>query len=508
MNTPEASKDSSPVQTTIAGRGRGGRHRNRQGRGPRTVQGAPKMNRSGFKGSTTEMNGNVFECYDEQYDRRQYTKTVEALESYVKKNLTFSEDLSNLFAEEMKEPVITEPADPTADAKVPTKLQEMVYVEQVKGYVKRLTALQSNLGTVHAVIWGQCSEAMKAKIKSLKEYKAKTETNDCFWLLKQLKAVTLQFDEKRNVFVSLLEARTSLLTCKQLQGQTVSEYLEVLRGWIDTIEYHGGSVSEEFSLITETDAAGNMLADDVRKMMARDKTLATMFIMRADPTRYGTLLADLSNTYAMGKDEYPEDLSAAYTLLVNYVTPTNARVREVIRNIPTPVVQQTPEATAMTFAQKAALKPGTNGLTHDGVTCYNCQASGHYAVDCPSGGSNTGTTLVQHAYSLAQTKVSGLDTSWILLDSQSTVSVFKNPDMLKNIRKSEKVLRAITNGGHQDSCMIGDFPNLGEVWFNSESIANILSLAEVRKVCRITMDSFVEPVINVHQLDGSTMKFC
>jgi Zinc knuckle len=438
------------------------------------------MNRSGFKGSTTEMNGNVFECYDEQYNRRQYTKTVEALESYVKKNLTFSEDLSNLFAEDMKEPIITEPEDPTKDSKVPTKLQDMVYVEQVKGYVKRLTALQSNLGTVHAVIWGQCSEAMKAKIKSLKDYKTKMETIDCFWLLKQLKAVTLQFDEKRNVFVSLLEARTSLLTCKQLQGQTVSEYLEVLRGWVDTIEYHGGSVSEEFSLIPATDMAGKAVADDVRKVMARDKTLATMFIMRADPTRYGTLLADLSNTYAMGKDEYPEDLSAAYTLLVNYVTPANARVREVVRTTHTPVVPQTPEATAMTFAQKAALKPGTNGLTHEGVTCYNCQDAGHYAVDCPSG-TNNGTTLVQHAYSLAQTKASGLDPSWILLDSQSTVSVFMNPDMLQNIRKSDKVLRAITNGGHQDSCMIGDFPNLGEVWFNRESIANILLLRKYEK---------------------------
>jgi hypothetical protein len=33
------------------------------------------------------MNGNVFECYEEQSDPRQYTKTVEALEGYVKKTL-------------------------------------------------------------------------------------------------------------------------------------------------------------------------------------------------------------------------------------------------------------------------------------------------------------------------------------------------------------------------------------------------------------------------------------
>jgi hypothetical protein len=80
--------------------------------------------------------------------------------------------------------------------------------------------------------------------------------------------------------------------------------------------------------------------------------------------------------------------------------------------------------------------------------------------------------------------------------------------MLTNIRRSDRVLRALTNGGHQDSHMVGDFPNLGEVWYNPHSIANILSLAEVRKVCRITMDSSSEdPAMHVHRLDGSVMSF-
>ena len=55
--------------------------------------------------------------------------------------------------------------------------------------------------------------------------------------------------------------------------------------------------------------------------------------------------------------------------------------------------------------------------------------------------------------------------------------------------------------------MIGDFPNLGPVWFNEKSIANILSFADVRKVCRITMDTGDAPEICVHRLDGSLMVF-
>ena len=55
--------------------------------------------------------------------------------------------------------------------------------------------------------------------------------------------------------------------------------------------------------------------------------------------------------------------------------------------------------------------------------------------------------------------------------------------------------------------MIGDFPNLGEVCFNKDSIANILSLADVHKVCHITMDTNSEPAMHVHRLDGSIMIF-
>lgn len=79
--------------------------------------------------------------------------------------------------------------------------------------------------------------------------------------------------------------------------------------------------------------------------------------------------------------------------------------------------------------------------------------------------------------------------------------------MLSNIRHSPHVLRAITNGGCQDSSMIGEFPNLGDVWYNRASIAIILSLSDVRKVCRVTMDTSAEAAMFVHRSDASLMKF-
>ncbi len=168
---------------------------------------------------------------------------------------------------------------------------------------------------------------IKTKVKSMDRYKNSTEENHCFWLLKQIKAVTLQFDEKRNGFISLLDARTSFLNCKQQQNESNSDYLETLKEWADTIEYHGDTVAENHELVPAKANDGTLRSTDERKAIARDRTLAIALIRGADITRYGTLIAGLSNQYTAGKDNYPTDITSAYSFLVNYTTPVNNRPR-------------------------------------------------------------------------------------------------------------------------------------------------------------------------------------
>jgi hypothetical protein len=179
---------------TSAGRGQVGGRGRRGNRGGR-VSGRGSNHRPrgiGFKGTTTEMNdGNVFECYDEQTDRRhQFAKTVKALEGYVKKNLKYAEDLAPLFATESKLPVLVEKPEKPGDNADKVDLE--IWKEDIRDLSKRKGVLHGNLAAIHAVIWGQCSEAMKAKIKSLDGYDASTEADDCKWLLSNIKAVSMQ----------------------------------------------------------------------------------------------------------------------------------------------------------------------------------------------------------------------------------------------------------------------------------------------------------------------------
>jgi len=68
-------------------------------------------------------------------------------------------------------------------------------------------------------------------------------------------------------------------------------------------------------------------------------------------------------------------------------------------------------------------------------------------------------------------------------------------------------LKVHTHGGTQISSLVGDIKNFGPVWYNPDSLANIFSLAAVRKLRRITMDMSVEAALCVHRSDGLIMKF-
>ena len=102
-----------------------------------------------------------------------------------------------------------------------------------------------------------------------------------------------------------------------------------------------------------------------------------------------------------------------------------------------------------------------------------------------------------------------IDPHLIFLDSESTYSAFNNPTFITNIRpyKGGWSIEVHTNDARKKFSLIGDTQYFNIICFNPQLLANILLLALVSKLYRVTMDSQVSHAMHVHLHDDLVMTF-
>ena len=72
---------------------------------------------------------------------------------------------------------------------------------------------------------------------------------------------------------------------------------------------------------------------------------------------------------------------------------------------------------------------------------------------------------------------SNIPNTWVLLDSQSTVDVFVNRQLMHNIHCANNHMYIHTTTGVAHPNLIGDVCSYGSVWYHPNGVANILSLS-------------------------------
>jgi Zinc knuckle len=485
-----------------------------------------------FKGGIAEMNGHTFQCYGETTEKNQYNRTLEELEVYVGAHIRHNGKDIRRMIRTMVDTTFAPPDD--IDEENATSTEFAIWKADIKLFMEKREWYVENKCTLYSVIWSQCSEAMQAKIKSVPGYQVMNEDANSLSLLQEIKGIAYKFESQKNIYVAINLAKKSFFSTRQAQHETNAAFLTRYKDSIAVIEHYGGHIGDDIALIEEEEKKMTAvmlpvpLTTDQRIScitLAKNKSNAIYFLCCADPIRYATLTTDLENQFTRGNDQYPDNITDAYNLLVSYKKPStggNVKNRET-----NPTTSNNPGTEPTTTVPQTELAFVQTSPPLEEVKCYNCNTMGHYASSCtaPVRTRNESTTtavqLLQHTdqddsdsgesgqFCFHLNETPEISRSWILLDSESTVSIFNNSKLLKNIRHcgNEQGLRIYSNGGHQDTHLIGDLPGFGQVWYNTKSLANILSLAEVRKICRVTMDTSKAAEIVVYKHNGEKIKF-
>jgi len=185
----------------------------------------------------------------------------------------------------------------------------------------------------------------------------------------------------------------------------------------------------------------------------------------------GGLLTDLDNLFSHSADhsadQYPKDLVEAHRLLVDYQPPRS----HIIKQPPDKSKVDPPDLvlSKLTFMQIGATIPGTDGVLHLHIQCFACKNKGHYSNACPKDkevwlfqmgthipGRNINVTLpMDFTFTSMGAREVAIPKTWVLLDSQLTISVFCSKDLLTHIRPCTVPLKVLTNGGKQVSHFVG-----------------------------------------------------
>ena len=424
--------------------------------------------------------------------------------------------------------VLAPPADPIDENNImQVKRWEIAYKTHNDATDRRAKATSQ----AFAIVLGQCSPTVIDRVKSNPQWGNISSGDDLIGLLRLIRTSMYTGATSKNPMHSLIEARSKFYSFRQSSRMTNADYLRMFKGLVDAVEHLNGDLGTDHPVITERILASGGDPDDeadwaMMKETLREEYLAMHLFLHADVKRYGALIANIQNDFVTGHDKYPKDMNKAYDMLVNYVSPTR-------------LYNADDQDGGMSFYQDDGQRGGPGRGTGRGGgrdTAGRGRGRGR--------GSGTGRILAEpdndednHAnaeeeqelggtrnsnndsqpYSDASFNICtveqlvlmhGLPLLWLLLDSCSTADIFANANLLSDIHHAPNPIWVRCNAGRIQLTQQGYFGNYPyPVWYNPKGVANILSLYNVTKHYRVTMDSSKDHTITIHKNNGDHIRF-
>jgi hypothetical protein len=216
----------------VSRRNRGSRAARKAAAQQQQAGAAARPKETKFDGRCEELTGHTYDVISLGASADRFTRTTEEIIGYLDKTYKHGADVSTSL-QNLATEVIPKPTDPvTTGADAETNKE--IWKQEVRVCVSRKAELKENLQKAYALIWGQCSDALRAKIESDSTHAQVAADKDSIRLLMMIQAAMYMTHAQRCEPLTLVDGIDRFMRLRQGKHQTLRRAAAsiVVRGYL------------------------------------------------------------------------------------------------------------------------------------------------------------------------------------------------------------------------------------------------------------------------------------